>query len=74
MLYSTVKAVAIGSAETQGLTIAKKMEITETNELTEDSLLEIIHPPTENKKQGFSKPTRPGQNRARPPRNATGKN
>jgi len=65
MLYSTVKAVAIGSAESLGLTIAKKVEITEANEISEEMLLELIHPPSEAKKQTFSKPTRPGQGRPR---------
>jgi len=65
MLYSTVKAVAIGSAESLGLTIAKKIEITEGSEVTEDLLNELIHPPSEDKKQTFNKPSRPGKGKPR---------
>jgi len=65
MLYSTVKAVAIGTAESLGLVIAKKIEITESGELTEDMLIEAIHPPSEDKKQAFNKPSRPGKGKPR---------
>jgi len=65
MLYSTVKAVAIGSAESLGLVVAKKVEITESKELTEDMLMEVLHPPSEVKKQTFNKPSRPGAGKPR---------
>jgi len=70
MLYSTVKAVAIGTSESLGLTISKKVEITEANEITEDLLIELLHPPSEDKKQTFNKPSRPGKGKPRVVRSA----
>jgi len=65
MLYSTVKTVAIGSSEEAGLKLEKKIEISEREELTEGYLTELLHPPTEEKKQTFNKPSRPGRGNAR---------
>jgi len=65
MLYSTVKAVAIGTSEEQGLKIDKKLEISEPSEITEEALLELLHPPSEDKKQTFVRPSRPGRGNAR---------
>jgi twinfilin-like protein len=65
MLYSTVKAVAIGTSEEQGLKIDKKLEISDPSEITEEALLELLHPPSEDKKQTFVRPSRPGRGNAR---------
>jgi len=65
MLYSTVKAVANSSCEGVGLKIDKRLEVSEGSEFTEALLIETLHPPTDNKKQGFSKPSRPGKGNAR---------
>jgi twinfilin-like protein len=61
MLYSTVKAVANSTAEQIGIKFDKKLEISEAGELTEDLLMESLHPPSEEKKQNFSKPSRAGK-------------
>jgi len=65
MLYSTVKAVAIGTAEEQGIKIDKKLEISESEEISQESLVELLHPPSDEKKQTFVKPGRPGRGNAR---------
>jgi len=65
MLYSTVKTVAIVASEDAGLKLEKKIEITESNEINEALLTELLHPPTEEKKQTFVKPSRPGRGNAR---------
>jgi len=65
MLYSTVKSVASSSCEDIGLKIDKKLEISEAHEITEELLIEVLHPPTEDKKLAFNKPSRPGRGRAR---------
>jgi len=65
MLYSTVKTVAIASSEDAGLKVEKKIEISEREELTEAYLTELLHPPSEEKKQTYVKPARPGRGNAR---------
>jgi len=65
MLYSTVKAVANSTCENVGLKIDKRIEVSEGSEFTADLLVETLHPPMENKKQAFSKPSRPGKGNAR---------
>jgi len=65
MLYSTVKAVANGAAEANGLKLDKKLEISEGSELTVELFNETLHPPAEEKKQAFSKPVRAGKGKPR---------
>jgi len=65
MLYSTVKAVANSSCESVGLKIDKRIEVSEGSEFTEELLQETLHPPVDNKKQAFAKPSRPGKGGAR---------
>ena len=67
MLHSTVKSAAIEAASAQGVTVEKKIEVTESGELNENDLLAEIHPPTRevNVKSTFDRPSRPGRGRAR---------
>jgi|ERR1711974_592946 len=62
MLYSSVKTTAAAAAEKAGNTIDKKLEITDPeDELKEEDLMFICHPPDVEKKKKFSKPARPGK-------------
>ncbi|KAG0027370.1 Twinfilin-2 [Podila clonocystis] len=75
MLYSSCRAGVLEAAkEEAGLTVDKKLETTDVEDLTEDYLLEELHPkshavnsPYSNSGagagRGFSKPARPGARR-----------
>lgn len=56
-----------GAAEDAGVVIEKagKLEIDTADELTEESLNEIFHPPTEDTQKTFARPSRPGRGPAR---------
>ena len=60
MLYSTVKAAAIDAATQLGVNVAKKIEITEPEDLVESELLNELHPEsrTVNTKTAFDRPSR----------------
>jgi len=67
MLYSTVKSAAIDAASSLGVSVEKKLEISEADDLNESELLEDLHPPNReiSTKSAFSRPSRPGRGRAR---------
>merc|ERR1712137_134323 len=67
MLYSTVKAAAIEAANGLGVSVEKKMEISEADDLSNSELLTELHPPAREitTKAAFSRPSRPGRGRAR---------
>eukprot|EP00168_Porphyra_purpurea_P012749 TRINITY_DN3412_c0_g2_i1.p2 TRINITY_DN3412_c0_g2~~TRINITY_DN3412_c0_g2_i1.p2 ORF type:complete len:347 (-),score=98.56 TRINITY_DN3412_c0_g2_i1:94-999(-) len=73
MLYSTVKAAAVDAAAGQGVSIAKKLEVSDGSEVTEAGLLEELHPVAReiSTKTQFARPARPsrgGRPRTRPTR------
>eukprot|EP01137_Pigoraptor_chileana_P020677 Opistho-2@83353 len=62
MLYSSCKAPLLSVAESElGIEFVKKLEISEPSELTEDFVMEELHPRKEEAKKGFSRPQRPGK-------------
>eukprot|EP01104_Vermistella_antarctica_P000812 TRINITY_DN10922_c0_g1_i1.p1 TRINITY_DN10922_c0_g1~~TRINITY_DN10922_c0_g1_i1.p1 ORF type:complete len:349 (+),score=94.36 TRINITY_DN10922_c0_g1_i1:25-1047(+) len=65
MLASTVKAPAIAAAEKAGVTIEKKIEITEADELNEGDLLTLLHPPEKTVVKRITRPSRPGRGPSR---------
>jgi twinfilin len=71
MLYSTVKAAAIESASSLGLTVDKKIEITDPEDLSESDLLQELHPEKREivTKTAFNRPSKPGRGRPRMTRN-----
>jgi len=66
MLYSTVKAVVTGAAEDARVVVERngKIEVNDPEDITEEFLIESLHPAVEVKK-GFARPTRPGKGGAR---------
>lgn len=61
MLYPLMKRAVLEVAKSEcGLEIEKKFEVEEPSEITEDSVLEELHPKVEVRK-GFSRPKRPGR-------------
>lgn len=61
MMYPLMKRAVLDIAEKEcGLTLEKKFEVEEPSEITEDSVLEELHPKVEVRK-GFSRPKRPGR-------------
>ena len=72
MLYSTVKSAALDHAKTLSLSVDRKLEISEADELlSENDLVQELHP--ENRqvkvKTGFARPSRPGKGPSRVTRN-----
>jgi len=67
MLYSTVKSAAIEAATTYGITVEKKLEISDPEDLSESDLLADLHPAAReiSVKQAFNRPARPGRGRPR---------
>lgn len=67
MLYSTVKAAATGAAEDAGVRIAKKLEVADASDLTEEMMHEELHPPAPEvvTKPALSRPVRAGRGRPR---------
>ncbi|KAK3841095.1 MAG: hypothetical protein J3R72DRAFT_445948 [Linnemannia gamsii] len=74
MLYSSCRAgVLQGAKEDAGLNVDKKLETTDVSDLTEEFILDELHPKTHqsafgmttgiNSPRGFSKPARPGARR-----------
>lgn len=61
MLYPLMKRAVLEMASREcGLTVAKKFEVEEPSEITEETVLTDLHPQVEVKK-GFSRPKRPGR-------------
>ncbi|GAD91791.1 actin monomer binding protein [Paecilomyces variotii No. 5] len=62
MLYASTRRVAIDIAEAEGLNVAKKIEGSSPDEITEARLHEEVHPPQDDgPKRGFARPRRPGR-------------
>ncbi|KAG6008573.1 hypothetical protein E4U43_000124 [Claviceps pusilla] len=61
MLYPLMKRAVLETAEKEaGLTVEKKFEVEEPGEITEQSVLNDLHPKTTTR-TGFSRPKRPGR-------------
>ncbi|KAL2270608.1 hypothetical protein VTJ83DRAFT_2792 [Remersonia thermophila] len=61
MLYPLMKRAVLSIAEQNaGLVVDKKFEVEDVSEITEQSILDELHPKVEVKK-GFSRPKRPGR-------------
>ncbi|KAH8176485.1 cofilin/tropomyosin-type actin-binding protein [Sarocladium implicatum] len=61
MMYPLMKRAVLTVAETTaGLKVEKKFEVEEPSEVTEQSVLEDLHPKV-SARQGFSRPKRPGR-------------
>lgn len=60
MVYASSRAYVVTVAEKEGLTIDKKMEASDPDEITENSLEEEFKPKVEVKK-AFDRPKRPGR-------------
>lgn len=61
MMYPLMKRAVLDVAEGEaGLTLEKKFEVEEPNEITEATVLGELHPQVEVRK-GFSRPKRPGR-------------
>jgi len=56
MLYSTSKANVAGIAESKGITVDCRLEITNGPEFNEADITQIIHPPRAEAKKTFAKP------------------
>jgi len=65
MLYSTVKAPDTQAAESAGVVIAKKLEITESNEVSRELLFDELHPTVDKGVKKFIRPLRAGRGRPR---------
>ncbi|KAJ9408047.1 hypothetical protein DTO045G8_4225 [Paecilomyces variotii] len=62
MLYASTRRVAIDIAEAEGLNVAKKIEGSSPDEITEARLHEEVHPPQDDgPRRGFARPRRPGR-------------
>lgn len=61
MLYPLMKRAVLEIADKEaGLTLDKKFEVEEPSEITEQSVMEDLHPKTTSR-TGFSRPKRPGR-------------
>ena len=61
MLYPLMKrAVLEVAANEAGLTLDKKFEVEDPSEITEESVMDDLHPKAQTR-QGFSRPKRPGK-------------
>ncbi|KZZ95843.1 twinfilin-1 [Moelleriella libera RCEF 2490] len=61
MLYPLMKRAVLDIAEKEAqLTLAKKFEVEEPSEITEQSVMEDLHP-KQTSRTGFSRPKRPGR-------------
>jgi hypothetical protein len=59
MLYASSKANAMGIPASNGLTVACKLEVACAQDFTESEYSVLIHPPQEEEKKGFKKPSAP---------------
>jgi twinfilin-like protein len=61
MMYPLMKRSVLEAAEkVAGLKLEKKFEVEEPSEITEQSVLDDLHPKAASR-QGFSRPKRPGR-------------
>jgi len=67
MLYSTVKSAAIEAAASHGVTVDKKIEVTDAEDLNESDILQELHPEKReiSTKSAFNRPSKPGRGRPR---------
>lgn len=63
MLYSSSKAPFLNAIEGLGLEITKRLEVDDAAELSEDNLIDEIHPKKMLHKTQFAKPAPPSKNR-----------
>lgn len=63
MMYSSSKAPFVDAIQGLGLEITKRLEIDDASELSEENLIEEIHPKKMLHKQQFAKPAPPSKNR-----------
>lgn len=62
MMYPLMKRAVVNIGEKEaGLTLAKRFELETPDELTEQSVLDDLHPRATTGRQGFSRPKRPGR-------------
>lgn len=61
MTYTTVKGSVTGQCEASGIALVKKLEVHETNEVTEAMLLDELYGPKKEVVQNFDKPKAPGR-------------
>jgi len=61
MLYSSSKANVGEILSSVGGKIDGKLEVNTSEDITEEVVLNLLHPPKEEKKSSFSKPTRAGK-------------
>jgi twinfilin-like protein len=64
MIYASSKRVMVEACDAASLTLVKKLETTESDEVTSKSLEEELYPKSA-EKAAFAKPARPGRGRAR---------
>lgn len=61
MMYPLMKRAVVTIAESEaGLTLEKKFEVEDPSEITEQGVLDDLHPKAA-VRQGFSRPKRPGR-------------
>lgn len=61
MMYPLMKRAVLAVAEKEGgLDIDKRFEVEEPNEVTEQMVMDDLHPKVQ-ARQGFSRPKRPGR-------------
>jgi len=65
MLYSSSKANVSNLLSTANAQIGAKFEINAPDDVTEEQVLEAIHPKKAEQVKTFAKPTRPGKGGAR---------
>lgn len=63
MMYSSSKAPFLDTLQGLGIEITKKLEVDDAAELSEDNLVEELHPKKMLHKQQFAKPAPPSKNR-----------
>ncbi len=73
MLYSTVKGAVTANCETNGVKLEKRLEVQESTEVSEASLLDELYGPKKETTSTFEKPSRPGRGAPRLIRNTTPK-
>lgn len=61
MLYSSSKANVGEIVKSVGGNVDGRLEINTAEDISEDILMNLIHPQKEEKKANFSKPSRPGK-------------
>lgn len=63
MMYSSSKAPFLDAIQNMGIEITKKLEIDDASELSEENLIDEIHPKKMLHKTQFAKPAPPSKNR-----------